>query len=346
MNKGNARRWMRKGLAAMVAFVFMMAPAEPPASARAIPVSAPSVILMDAKTARILYAKTPHRRHPPASTAKILTAVLAVEHLPLDKVVTIPRFVESVEPSKIYLRGGERYRAADLVRAILISSANDAAEALAIAIGGSRKNFSRLMNQKARLLGARRSHFVYGSGLPARGQYSTAYDMALIARYAQRYPFLVEALKTKYAKIHSVAGRRIFLKNHNKMLWRSSREVVGKTGWTQKSRHCFVGHMRVFDKKIFVAILGSHRLWRDLKTLVDSQFGKGLFPIQINRRLWGSSETRKIQAALKRAGFNPGPVDGRFGPRTVRAVEGFQAARGLGVDGIVGRQTWRRLMQA
>ena len=312
-------------------------------AAPGVPISAPSAILLDASTQRIVFSKTPHQRRPPASTTKLLTAVLAVENLGLDRVVTIPRFVESIEPSKAYLRPGEQYRVGDLVRASLISSANDAAEVLAVAVAGSSPRFAGIMNQKARSLGAKRSHFVRASGLPARNQYSTAYDMALIMRAAQKYPFLVQALRTRSLVIQSLGGRKIYLKNHNKMLWRQNPVVVGKTGWTRKGRHCFAGQISVYAKKVVVVLLGSHRLWRDLRTLVNYQFGLGLTRIRENRKIWARTETIRIQTALTRAGFNPGPVDGDFGPSTVKAVEKFQAVHRLPSDGVVDSRTWRVL---
>lgn len=326
----------------LIFFWTLLSIAPPQAAYAAIPITAPSFVLLDAHTHQILFAKTPHARRAPASTAKILTSIVAVSRMGLDQVITIPPFVKSIEPSKAYLRPGEQYRVRDLIRATLISSANDAAEVLAVASAGSRSNFARHMNQKARTLGCRRSHFVNASGLPARNQYSTAYDMALMMREAQRYPFLVETMKARALTIRSLGGRKITLKNHNKMLWRGHREVIGKTGYTIKARHCFVGHIDG-HKKVFVAMLGSHRLWKDLKTLIDYQFGMSLWRIRQNRKIWSREATRKIQRALGRAGFHPGTVDGEFGPATLSAVERFQASRGLIADGVVGPSTWKKL---
>ena len=328
-------------LSLLLIFHLVLAPV-PAQAALYIPITAPSVILIDSVTHQVLYAKTPHLKRAPASTAKILTAIVALENLPLDRVVSIPAFAEQTEPSKIHARQGERYYVRDLIRATLISSANDAAEVLGVAAGGSRAGFSSMMNQKARSIGAKRSHFVRASGLPAKNQYSTAYDMALIMQYAGRYPFLVSTLRTKQTVIQSLDGRRIFLKNHNKMLWRGHREVIGKTGWTRQARHCFVGEIG-FNHKVFIAMLGSHRLWRDLKTIVDYHFGKSISPVRQNRKLWGRRESASIQVALQRAGFNPGPVDGSFGPQTVTAIQRFQASHGLPADGVAGPQTWKAL---
>ncbi len=308
-----------------------------------VSISAPSAVLLDAATNRVVYSKSPRQRRAPASTTKILTAMVAMDQLSLDHVVTIPAFAEGIEPSKAYLRGGEQYTVRDLVRATLISSANDAAEVLAHAAGGSRSEFAKLMNKKARSIGARNSNFIRASGLPAKGQTTTAYDMALVVKHAQQYSFIVQTLKEKTRTIHSRAGRRIHLRNHNKMLWRVGDDVVGKTGWTRLARHCFVGHLDVNQRKVMISVLGSHSLWRDIRKLLDYQMGSSYKRVKQNRKIWSTHEVRRIQTALRKAGYNPGPVDGKFGPRTLRATERFQKANGLQVDGIVGSLTWKKL---
>ena len=306
-------------------------------------ISAPSAILLDATTQKIIYAKSPHVRRPPASTTKVMTALVILNHLSLDTVVRIPNWVVTIEPSKAYLRPGERYRVRDLLHASLISSANDAAEVLGVYAAGSRVNFAKWMNDRARRMGCWDTHFGNASGLPPALQYSTVYDLALIMKEARRYPFIVDSLGRKFHTIKSLEGRRIHLRNHNKLLWRSPRTVIGKTGYTRKGRHCFVGRIQMGGREVFVSLLGSHRLWNDLKILLDYQFGVALYKIHINQRRYTPSETAAIQTALGRAGVPAGSRDGKFGPRTVRAVELFQKHAGLRSDGILGPLTCKRL---
>lgn len=314
------------------------------AYAAALPaITAKSAVLLAPGREKLLYSKTPFHRQAPASTTKILTAMVVLDKMSLKRVITIPQAAEAVEPSKVYLKAGEQYYVGDLVKAMLISSANDAAEVLGIATSGSRAGFAKAMNKKARSLGATRSNFVNPHGLPAQAQVSTAYDMALIMKAAQRYPFIMEAMKTRQSTISSRAGRTIHLRNHNKMLWKDSRQVIGKTGWTRAARHCFVGSVAGSGRTVFVAMLGSHRLWKDLKILIDYQFGSGVYKISKNRKLWSRRETKAIQTALKRAGYDAGPADGVFGPATLRAVRQFQTDHGLKADAIVGPETMQRL---
>lgn len=309
--------------------------------AGAIPLTAASVVLMD--NSGLIYARTPYAHRAAASTVKILTAMVAMDQLRLNQVVTISPYAVKVEPSKIHLRAGDQFLVSDLIKATLINSANDAAEALAFAAAGSRADFARLMNRKARSIGCRRSNFIRASGLPAPGHYTTAYDMALISRAAQNYPFLDQTLKIKTCVIRSQGGRRIYLRNHNRYLWRRVQPVVGKTGWTRAAKHCFVGHVEMGARKVFLAMLGSRRLWRDLQALAAYAFGTSYRRDTNRGKPWGRHDVKKVQTALLRAGFDPGPADGVMGPATVTAVRRFQRASGLPQTGNVGTKTWNKL---
>lgn len=292
----NKKRYSKNRRVAVIAIfaIASICPVEPAASYAAVgvPISAPSAILIDQTSHRIIYSKTPNLRRAPASTTKLLTALVVMQSMDLNKIVTIPAAVERVEPSKIHLRRGERYRVRELLRAVLINSANDAAEALALTTAGSRSKFAARMNRKARSIGCRGSHFMNPSGLPASGQYSTAQDMALIMREFQKHPFLVQTLATRTLTITSAKGRKIYLRNHNKMLFRGHREVVGKTGWTRAAKHCFVGQISATNRKVFVAMLGSRRLWKDLMLLVTYQFGASLSRVRPERKIKGRKEKR------------------------------------------------------
>ena len=308
-----------------------------------LPISAGSALLLDMGTQKVIYAKAPHRRLPPASTTKIMTALVVLEKVPLNRVIRIPAWVRSIEPSKVYLRAGERYQVRDLLHASLISSANDASEVLAVSSAGSRSEFAKWMNAKARSIGCRDTRFTNASGLPLGNQYSSVYDLMLIMREAQKNSFIVDSLSQRYHTIRSVDGREIAFKNHNRLLWKSERSVIGKTGWTRKGRHCFVGRIKWMGREVLISMLGSHRLWKDLKVLMDYQFGVAFYKVYKNRKLWSSAETQKIQKSLARAGCSPGKIDGKFGPQTVGAVELFQKQSGLPPDGIVGPDTCSRL---
>ena len=287
----------------------------------------------------------PHAKRAPASTTKLLTVMVALDHLPLDREVRIPDGMQYIQPSKIGLSTGERFYVRDLVKAALIRSANDAAEALAVLTAGSRSGFAQLMNRKVQSIGASNSRFVNPSGLPASGQYSTAYDLARIIMAASRYPFIVSALKTRSAVIYSRGGRKIFLNNCNKMLWRTQ-GVIGKTGWTRAARHCFAGRVQARGQVIFVGLMGSPRrqyLWSDLRRVAAIPSGKVPKPIVSAPKTPSRQETRKIQKALGRAGYFKGNPTGFYGKRTRASVRSFQKAKGIPVTGTVGPITWKQL---
>ncbi len=314
-------------------------------AADSIRLAAPSAVLLDGKSQRIIYARAPHTRRAPASTTKLVTIMVVLDHLSPDQIVQIPGGLESIPPSKIGLRAGEHFYVRDLVKAALIRSANDAAETLAILVGGSRAGFAQLMNVKAKAVGANNSHFVNPSGLPASDHYSTAYDLARIIMAATRYPFIVNTLKIRSTVVRSVEGRRIPLNNCNKMLWRTS-GVIGKTGWTRSARHCFAGRVQSGDRVIFAGLMGSeHRqyLWSDLRSIESFSSGKALRAITPAPPLSSRKDTVRIQKALHKAGYFKGQPTGFYGKRTKASVRSFQKANGLPALGTVGPQTWTKL---
>ena len=324
----------------LISFLFPTSSAE----AASISLLAPSAVLLDGATQEIIYARDPYAKRAPASTTKLLTVMVALDHLSLDQIVQIPSGLEYIQPSKIGLHAGERFYVRDLVKAALIKSANDAAEALAILTAGSRSEFSRLMNQKVKSIGGSGSHFVNPNGLPASGQYSTAYDLARIMMAASKYPFIVSTLKIRSAVISSLGGRKIPLNNCNKMLWRSG-GVIGKTGWTRTARHCFAGRVLSGGRVIFVGLMGSQRrqyLWLDLRRIEALSSGTMPQPIVSSPAIPGRKETLRIQKALHRAGYFRGKPTGFYGKRTKASVRNFQKSKGLPPTGFVGPETWKK----
>jgi serine-type D-Ala-D-Ala carboxypeptidase (penicillin-binding protein 5/6) len=306
-------------------------------------ITAHSIVLLKPGTNEILYSRAPHRKQPVASTTKVVTALLAIEKLNLDNWVTIDSSVESVQASKLYLKGRDAIRGRDLLKAILMKSANDAAMALAIEIAGSEREFARMMTTKARQIGAKKTRFINSSGLPGAGQYSTAFDLALIMSEAKKNPTIMSIMKQKSAVVRSRDGNRYFFKSHNKMLWRSE-EVIGKTGWTQKSKHCFLGLIRSRTTEVVVAMLGSNALWNDLTRLLR-KFRRLIGvngPFLLSRGAEGKAVIQ-LQDRLMQRGYFKARATGYFGDKTKEAVLKFQAANHLRVDGIVGPETRKAL---
>jgi len=237
-------------------------------------VTCKSVIFSDSTKVKRLYGKGVHNRVLPASTTKVMTALVVLERLRLDQYVTVSSRATQASPTKLYFKPGERYKVRDLLYAVLIKSANDASIVLAEAVAGSEKKFVKIMNTRAKKLGAKHTKFANSNGLPTKAtQYTTAYDMYLIFRKALKNSFFKKAIKHKYKTITSKAGRVIKLKTHNKILFKDwNRMIYGKTGYTRAAKACFVGTLQKGKSTLIIAVFGCPRRWDDIKHVV-SRYG-------------------------------------------------------------------------
>jgi serine-type D-Ala-D-Ala carboxypeptidase (penicillin-binding protein 5/6) len=239
-------------------------------------VTARAAIIVDAATGEVLWERNADWQLPPASTTKVMTAILAIESRRLDDSVTIDPEVADIPPSKIGLRGGERMVLGDLLYAVLLNSANDAAAAVADALAGSENEFAIKMNAKARAIGARNTHFVNPHGLTAEGHVSTARDLSTIFRYGLKLPTMREILETPRIKV-PIQSRRVSalsLHSHNRLLTGYVHRVIGKTGYTKPAGRCFVGATSQDGREVVIALMGSTDLWGDARRLFAHAFGE------------------------------------------------------------------------
>jgi D-alanyl-D-alanine carboxypeptidase (penicillin-binding protein 5/6) len=234
-------------------------------------ITARGAVLVDASSGRRLFAKNADMRILPASTTKVMTALLVLEKLSLDDEVTVSQAATLVPPSRLNLRPGEKYKVQELLYGLLLNSANDASIVLAEAVAGSEANFVDQMNARARQLGATNTHFVNSNGLPSgTTQYSTANDMYLIFREALKKDFFRQAITFKYKVIHSQEGREIGLKSHNKILFKDwKKDVYGKTGYTRAARSCFVGYTQRGKDTLIIAVFGCSKRWQDIQRIIE-----------------------------------------------------------------------------
>ena len=212
-------------------------------TAAAMPCSmdAGAAVLIDADSGRVLYEQHAHTRMPMASTTKIMTALVVLERCDLTETVCVDERAVGVEGSSVYLYAGEMLTVEQLLYALMLSSANDAAAALAYAVAGSIEGFAALMNQKAAEIGVQNTQFRNPHGLDADGHYTTAYDLAVITAYAlQNEDFLrIVSTEKKVIPLREQQGARV-LRNHNKLLASLEGCVGVKTGFTKKSGRCLV----------------------------------------------------------------------------------------------------------
>lgn len=230
-------------------------------------ISAQSAILTDGITGRVLYEKDADRRSLIASTTKIMTALLVCENCNVLDIVEVPPQAVGVEGSSIYLREGEKITVQELLYGMMLCSGNDAATALAIHCAGSVEAFSAQMNEKARLLGMSGTHFANPHGLDAAQHYSTARDLAILARYAMENALFAQTVATKTTRI----GTRVFT-NHNKLLWRVDGAQGVKTGYTRAAGRILVSAARRQGRRLIAVTINDADDWSDHAALYERGF--------------------------------------------------------------------------
>ena len=237
------------------------------------PLQAASAILVDADTGRVLWALRPHRRRPIASTTKIMTALLTLQRLPLHRLVRVDPAATEVPLVKEGLRPNERVRAWKLMYGLLLYSGNDDASALAYAVGGSRREFLALMNAEARRLGLRDTHFNSPSGALDERNFSSAWDLAALTRYALRDPRFRRIVHTRFKRVSWSAPTyaKEYL-NKNALLGTYPGANGVKTGYTTKAGHCLVASARRGRRELIAVVLRSGDEYGDARRLLDLGF--------------------------------------------------------------------------
>jgi serine-type D-Ala-D-Ala carboxypeptidase (penicillin-binding protein 5/6) len=235
--------------------------------------TAESAIVVDQKTGTVLWAKHEHRRLPIASTTKILTAALAFERLAPHDIVTIDPSVPRAAPFREGLRAHEKVQAWKLFYGLLLYSGNDDALALAIASAGSRGAFLHLMNERVRQLGLRDSHFTSPSGVVDKGNYSSAWDLAAIARYAMRNPRFRAVVRTriKHVKWAAPTYSKIYV-NKNYLLGTYPGATGIKTGWTTLASHCLVASASRGGVHLLAVVIHASDPYGDMRRLLNYGF--------------------------------------------------------------------------
>lgn len=237
-------------------------------------IGARAAIVLDGSTGRILYAKNPELKLMPASTTKLVTAMVALDKLNPDSVVTIRADAANVPSVSPHLRPGDKVTVRDLLYLALMRSINGAAVALSEATAGSQQAFVPLMNQKVASIGAVNTRYANASGLPDPGQYVTAHDLSRIMIAALKYPLIKQIINTRETSI-TIGRRSLYLRNTDKLLWADSGLIGGKTGYTRAAEHCLVFAASKGDDTLVAAILGDpvrDYLWRDGHTLIEKSY--------------------------------------------------------------------------
>ena len=228
-------------------------------------------IVIEQSSRRVLKGESIDERCFPASTTKVLTALVVLNSLPLDRVVTVPKIAEGVEGSSIYLRAGQKITVEDLLYGMMLRSGNDAATALAVETAGSIEKFAELMNETAKALGAENSHFVNPHGLHDDDHYTTAYDLALITAKAYENPDFVKIVSSEKAKI-LIDGEPSYIGNKNKMLKLYGGANGVKTGYTKRSGRCLVSGAYRGGMQLICVVLNYNDMWNDSMSFLNYGF--------------------------------------------------------------------------
>ncbi|MBF0487335.1 MAG: D-alanyl-D-alanine carboxypeptidase [Nitrospirae bacterium] len=262
-------------------------------------ITARSAVIMDGD--KILYAKNPDFKQPPASTTKLITAMVVLDRMKPNDIVTISGDAARLHTPHVALHEGERFYVKDLLSLLLMRSVNGSALAFAEAVSGTERDFVVLMNEKARSIGAMNTRFINAHGLPGEGQYITAYDLATIMKKSLDYSLIKETINTKTKTVDSIGGRAFVLSNTNKLLWSDGDLVGGKTGFTNAARHCLAFAAEKGENMLVAALLGDGRrsdLWRDAKFVLS----KGYNISESHARpviYYSSIANEKVQTATK-----------------------------------------------
>ena len=223
-------------------------------------IKASALYMVELKSGRVLLEKDATRRLPPASLTKLMTALVAMEASSLEQVVRVDRRA-LVHQSSLKLQAGEQFLLRDLLTAMLVTSANDACEAIAWHVGGDADRFVTLMNERVRTLGLKNTHFANACGFDAPGHYSTAADLAALTEQALQVPAISIMVRTVTRDIASVDGtRQVLLRSTNELLL--DPDVTGvKTGYTSKAGRCLIASMFKDGHRLLLVGLNVRDRW-------------------------------------------------------------------------------------
>jgi D-alanyl-D-alanine carboxypeptidase (penicillin-binding protein 5/6) len=263
-------RWKTRGLIVGPVVTALLALLAPGANCQDLPLAAQSAALVDSYSGEFLYTKNPDAKQYPASSTKILTALIVIEAGNLDQLVTVAPEDTKVEPSSLNLKPGQQFTRRQLLFGMLLKSANDVAMCLARDNASSVPAFAEKMDLRAAELGATNSHFVNPHGLHDPNHYTTAHDLVLIARAAMQQPLFRQIVSTIYYTWRTPTGEVDELRNHNRLL----RHFAGcnglKTGYTRAAQQVLVSSALRGGHEVISVVLHTDKpgIWVDSKTLL------------------------------------------------------------------------------
>ena len=235
-----------------------------------------SIIVKDLSKKQLIFQKDANQLVSPASLTKIMTAILAIESGKMNKIVTITPEMKKVEPTILNFRVGEKFYLKDLVNAILIKSANDAATAIAIYLGdGSKEKFVSMMNWRAKKLGMNSTNFQNPCGFDAKNHKSTASDLLKLTEYAIKNSTFNEIVRKNSYSFKAINTKRTYTVYTSNKLQPKEKYMIGvKTGYTNQAGPCLIARAKEGKKDILLVMLNSHNRWENTKLALDTILNK------------------------------------------------------------------------
>ncbi len=254
--------------AAMAALPWLVIKADSPPD-----LSAVAAVVIDQASGKVLYEKNMNEEHYPASTTKILTCLLALDNLELDSKITLPDYYVNVGETSIGLQAGAKQTVEELLMATMLWSANDAAQALAIGAAGTEEAFVEKMNQRVAAMGLQHTHFANPHGLHNEAHYTSAYDLAMIARAAMDNPEFRRIVTTESFVIHKLNGEDNYtVHNRNTLLTQYEFADGIKTGYTKQAGNCIVASATQNGMQLIVVLLNSANIFDESQELLEWGF--------------------------------------------------------------------------
>ncbi|KEP27274.1 D-alanyl-D-alanine carboxypeptidase family protein [Bacillus zhangzhouensis] len=263
--------YLKIGTAVLLLFTLLLPFSSPAQADISLSVSARSAILIDGQSGRVLFGKDEHEKRRIASITKIMTAVLAIESGKMKDTVTISKRAIQAEGSSIYLKEGQKVSLEDLTYGLMLRSGNDAAVAIAEHVGGSLEGFIFMMNQKASELGMENTNFQNPHGLDDhKNHYSSAYDMAILTKYAMEHKQYQKIAGTTFYKAKTMEG---YWKNKNKLLTGLYQySTGGKTGYTKLAKRTLVSTAAKGDAALIAVTINAPDDWKDHISMFEYAF--------------------------------------------------------------------------
>lgn len=256
------------GLFALIYLPALLAKADAPPQ-----ISAVAAVVIDQASGKVLYDKDMNAEHYPASTTKVLTALLTLENMDIDDKITLPEDYVNVGETSIGLKAGARQTVEELLMALMLYSANDAGQALAIGVAGTEEAFVEMMNQRVSALGLQHTHFCNPHGLHNEDHYTSAYDLAMIARVAMDNPEFRRIVTTDSFTVRKLNGEDNFtVGNRNGLLSQYEYADGIKTGYTRQAGNCIVASATKNDMQLIVVVLNSPNIYEESQALLEWGF--------------------------------------------------------------------------